>query len=42
MGMPLLILLASIVIGDLIGYANEKADTREGRRIYIPLLELDI
>ena len=31
MGMPLLILPASIAIGDLIGYANEKADTREGR-----------
>ena len=31
MGMPLLILPASIAIGDLIGYANEKASTREGR-----------
>ena len=30
LGMPLLILPASIAIGDLIGYANEKAATREG------------
>ena len=30
-GMPLLILPASIAIGDLIGYANEKSATREGR-----------
>ena len=32
MGMPLLILPASIAIGDLIAYANEKAGTREGRK----------
>ena len=31
-GMPLLILPASIAIGDLIGFANEKAATREGRK----------
>lgn len=31
MGMPLLILPVSIAIGDLIGYANKKADIREGR-----------
>lgn len=30
-GMPLLILPASIAVGDLIGYANEKSATREGR-----------
>ncbi len=32
MGIPLLILPSSIVIGDIISYANEKAGTREGRR----------
>ena len=32
MGMPLLILPASIAIGDIISYANEKASTREGRK----------
>ena len=32
MGMPLLILSSSIVIEDLIAYANEKAETREGRK----------
>ena len=32
MGMPLLILPASIAIGDIISYANEKATTREGRK----------
>ncbi|WP_459836571.1 FAD-dependent oxidoreductase [Clostridium carnis] len=31
-GIPLLILPASIAIGDIISYANEKASTREGRR----------
>ena len=31
-GMPLLILPASIAIGDIIGFANEKADSREGRK----------
>ena len=30
-GMSLLILAASIAVGDLIGYANEKAETRECR-----------
>ncbi len=32
MGMPLLILPSSIAIGDLIAFANEKAETREGRK----------
>ncbi|MDU1315386.1 MAG: FAD-dependent oxidoreductase [Clostridium septicum] len=32
MGVPLLILPASIAIGDIISYANEKAKTREGRK----------
>ncbi|SLK18390.1 Putative Pyridine nucleotide-disulfide oxidoreductase family protein [Clostridium chauvoei JF4335] len=32
MGLPLLILPASIAIGDIISYANEKAKTREGRK----------
>lgn len=32
MGIPLLILPASIAIGDIIAYANEKAATREGRK----------
>ena len=32
MGMPLLILPSSIAIGDLITFANEKAETREGRK----------
>ena len=32
LGMPLLILPASIAIGDIINYANEKAATREGRK----------
>ena len=32
MGMPLLILPASIAIGDLIAYENEKSSTREGRK----------
>ena len=31
MGIPLLILPGSIAIGDIIGYANEKSATREGR-----------
>lgn len=31
-GMPLLILPSSIAIGDLIGFANEKAASREGRK----------
>ena len=43
MGMPLLILPASIAIGDLIAYANVKAGTREGRKkVYILLQEQDI
>ena len=32
MGMPLLILPSSIAIGDLISFANEKVETREGRK----------
>ena len=32
MGIPLLILPSSIAIGDIISYANDKAETREGRR----------
>ena len=32
MGIPLLILPSSIAIGDIISYANEKAETREGRK----------
>ncbi|AOR23870.1 FAD-dependent oxidoreductase [Clostridium taeniosporum] len=32
MGMPLLILPSSIVVGDIISFANEKANTREGRK----------
>lgn len=32
LGMPLLILPSSIAIGDIITYANEKAETREGRK----------
>lgn len=32
MGLPLLILPASIAIGDIISYDNEKAKTREGRK----------
>ncbi|GAA0076141.1 hypothetical protein UT300005_05190 [Clostridium sp. CTA-5] len=32
MGMPLLILPSSIAIGDIISFANEKANTREGRK----------
>ena len=32
MGMPLLILPSSIAIGDLIPFANEKVETREGRK----------
>ena len=32
MGMPLLILPSSIAIGDLISFANEKSETREGRK----------
>ena len=32
MGMPLLILPASIAIGDLISYTNERVQTREGRK----------
>ncbi|MGL5379984.1 FAD-dependent oxidoreductase [Clostridium sp.] len=32
MGLPLLILPSSIAIGDIISYANEKANTREGRK----------
>ena len=32
LGIPLLILPASIAIGDIINYANEKAATREGRK----------
>ena len=32
MGIPLLILPSSIAIGDIISFANEKANTKEGRR----------
>ncbi len=32
MGMPLLILPSSIAVGDIISFANEKANTREGRK----------
>ena len=32
MGIPLLILPSSIAIGDIISYANEKAELREGRK----------
>ncbi len=32
MGIPLLILPSSIAIGDIISYANEKAESREGRK----------
>ena len=32
MGIPLLILPSTISIGDIISFANEKANTREGRR----------
>lgn len=32
LGMPLLILPRSIAVGDIIGYANEKASSREGRK----------
>ena len=32
LGMPLLTLPRSLAIGDLIAYANEKSETREGRR----------
>ena len=32
MGIPLLILPSSITIGDIISYANEKAESREGRK----------
>lgn len=32
MGIPLLILPASIAIGDIIAYANEKSESREGRK----------
>lgn len=32
MGLPLLILPSSIAIGDLIAFANERSNTREGRR----------
>lgn len=32
MGIPLLILPSTIAIGDIISFANEKANTREGRR----------
>lgn len=32
MGMSLLILPSSIAVGDIISFANEKANTREGRK----------
>lgn len=32
MGMPLLILPRSLAIGDIIAFANEKSNTRDGRK----------